>query len=1087
MSRTTEAFKDAVKEIASDIANNPFVKVAAAAAADFQETTAGKIWRGTEAFEGMPENPNNPLQHIPMPRGAGASATQSKSRASKQKNKTTRPLSQAELKRRAEIKRTNAVYAEKMKEKMTALNESIKKAETELKNLPKAKRSANQNGNQYESFTPEEQRTTQNISNAFHNVGSIAYDIGTTIEAFGGDPKVAARFQKFGAGMSRVAAGVAIFAANPIVGAFAILAGAATCFKSLFGADKPDPMAEMFNQLLGEIRGFRKEVMDELHQLRSELQHIGQVLQEEIRAVGRMVAQVLENQKITYNAVQRTFECILRVERKLDEHSKISESALKSIAEYKLTEASFNIKQFTTGKRIDLNEADIHTLALWLTSELKKPTFNGSVYAGMGLDRTLPLLVNHLDPQEPVTMPGFLAAQLRHLFGSIIPEEFSELPAYEMHNEVVNLFLSSVKNSEIVSPDSQEEICRVIQKNYQSYADFISFLKNNPHVWESLFNLYDTYRDKVGLRINNDGKCDASEQEKLNESLNQMEEKRLLLCALIKFVGSDCLPDTAKRIEKLESIKQIKETQEFKMAPAIRTAPTNFPMETAFDRLRYNTRIGNRAGMDRKHLWDWEFNTNEAYHKVPRCKGNGRQQTTIGFWQQTTDMLYLNLTQEKDSNGNMLYTPFSRSELIQLINVQGDSRLRAQHFCNPTGTHYLRVCNYSMQFLCASYGEKINAGVGPFDEPESNILHENRKKPTAHYYQLCREGKLKEAENFLFEKNNPAKLRTNRSEYVNPYCLLMLVSIAGGWKIFEDFIKQYPLKDDYNFTIGHFNDSRFVNKEGTVEYLKEDFYFTKPLGNSGRTAIEIAAEHGRADVVEGILKLGVLPSVDILRNAAKLALEQGHFAIARKLNENKLFTYIVNGKAALCTVNLLTPEEVAHLDLNLPPVVQPAIPVASQSAVESTREKEIKELKENVKKDQEEFKKLLPKEKPRATPINPQQDTAAVDKAAEQESEVSESESESKENTMPDNDGYETAEGEDDLLNEEIIACGLINAQIIKTGGHGMRSIPVSNFPTKLEQARFFKLLEREKPGKLCSQKGVDGKEVAITVKLRTI
>lgn len=165
-------------------------------------------------------------------------------------------------------------------------------------------------------------------------------------------------------------------------------------------------------------------------------------------------------------------------------------------------------------------------------------------------------------------------------------------------------------------------------------------------------------------------------------------------------------------------------------------------------------------------------------------------------------------------------------------------------------------------------------------------------KNAFHYHKLFSKGKLAEAK--LFSEQN----------IVDPTCLLFLVSITGQLTIFENFVKQFPLAENFNYfpavensTLTPFTFAIQFGRKNVVAFLlqkikQEDI---ARISIEAKSAAQYAREKGFEDIAVMLenAQNGILPSV-ATTSAESSDYEQGLKKMCADVeaSKTKLATYV---------------------------------------------------------------------------------------------------------------------------------------------------------------------------------------------------
>jgi hypothetical protein len=671
-------------------------------------------------------------------------------------------------------------------------------------------------------------------------------------------------------------------------GVLSLTAGAV----SLFGGDGPN-----YNGVLSEIHA---EINALRREYRADLLRVAEALQNDIRTVGKMVAQVMVNQQIILNAVHQALDSLDQIKTLLTEHVQTTGATLTHIATKDLRKARFIIEQYLDGTGISPDKPvlieTLTELQRWLKTELKHPVINDEQLSRVSSER----MVEILNQQSTLNMPGLIASRLRFLFGNdIVDEKYTKLPSMEVFQSTAALFLLGAQKSQLFSTDAWEAMCQDIQNTFKLYSEFSHSLKGNTRLWQALFDLYDTRRDLVGMFVPAAGwkTVDSShtpiyEQYKL--ALSQMEEIRLLLCALVHYVEGESSRLLMERILNLDSASDInKDNAQVKYA---NTAVSAASIKTPAEQYRFNIRSS------KIHL------AIEAW--MPRCGKIFMSEDLFisddvqKYIQRAVDVLFTNLLMPRIREHDKTYAtgtylagsgsyysyeallsqPNVLNEVLQhtelkpytfgqlVLNLISGYDLKKMHFISsfrPSSPgKNLEYTEEHPRYYAANWGRTSHFFSRSQDEMaliyavQNGGLFLNKLRMAFEYFKLSSQGRLVDAA--LFSEKNK----------LDHEALLFLVAILGRWDIFDYFVRHFPLPDGFKYI-------RTLDGGSVTPFLSD--YLHTPDGGK-LTPLMLAAQHGREDVVNGLI-LNMTPAEIMKRSfenktAAQLALEQGFYKIA---------------------------------------------------------------------------------------------------------------------------------------------------------------------------------------------------------------
>jgi hypothetical protein len=723
-------------------------------------------------------------------------------------------------------------------------------------------------------------------------------------------------------------------------GVLSLTAGAV----SLFGGDGPNYNGAL-SEIHAEINALRREY-------RADLLRVAEALQNDIRTVGKMVAQVMVNQQIILNAVYQALDGLDQIKTLLTEHVQTTGATLTHIATKDLRKARFIIEQYLDGTGISPDKPvlteTLTELQRWLKTELKHPVINDEQLSRVSSER----MVEILNQQSALNMPGLIASRLRFLFGNdIVDEKYTKLPSMEVFQSTAALFLLGAQKSQLFSADAWEAMCQDIQNTFKLYSEFTNSLKGNTRLWQALFDRYHHHRDRLGRML-----WKAPKQIPDALVLDEMEELRSILAHVATWIGDQS--DLAQRVSALDSkhhiihfvqtghrplhaekvvgpvdsyhrdlqwgIKALAKdtwTEEFTTPASLQ----HHPLQIAADKLYLNLTQHSpgetlfATGYKPEHryaLWLYQstgtsyvrpyipdpfsYIIRKTYERTGSYAGDYIAEQKSDYPYQvpssqlnmpvlslsTPAMMFMYLSAERKKPADIKEATYDRY-LIEAIlrapgqglvppNTAGTSDYRREYRSFDAETHrsaaqesrdfnsLLHVTYVTKYFPPNStFANRLPHGASinlysfnpelPQDYRAFSSLNSDEIKTIQSlykFYTLYASGYLKEAESFLTQ-------HSFNQDYEKSY-LLFMVAILGRWDIFEAFEKKYPLNGKYNEAI----------KGGSL------------------TPLMLAAQHGREDVVKGILSNFASTSTLITtqsfdkKTAGQYALEQGFYKIA---------------------------------------------------------------------------------------------------------------------------------------------------------------------------------------------------------------
>ncbi|MFI4955498.1 MAG: hypothetical protein ACHP9Y_06250, partial [Gammaproteobacteria bacterium] len=212
------------------------------------------------------------------------------------------------------------------------------------------------------------------------------------------------------------------------------------------------------------------------------------------------------------------------------------------------------------------------------------------------------------------------------------------LPPLEIYQSTAALYLLGTHK---LGPDREQRICEDIQNTLQLYSDFINNVKGNARLWQALFDLYDTHRDKVGRIMYVTNRSNVGELAK-SPALLAMEETRILLTALVSWVEGDSpLGEKTRRILGMDNLESILKLSILDAQQKRATIPAE---ATPVEKYRYELRLGLTA----LNCDAWS-----PYLTIP-VKPSG--------FKTAVDMLFLNLIQEPVHGSDKVFSLRSDSD-----------------------------------------------------------------------------------------------------------------------------------------------------------------------------------------------------------------------------------------------------------------------------------------------------------------------------------------------------------------------------------------------------------------------------------------
>lgn len=648
-------------------------------------------------------------------------------------------------------------------------------------------------------------------------------------------------------------------------GYFAIAAGVTVLLTMAFQSDDDDKNDAMFALMQG------------IHQL------------------GQMLQQVLENQVRIHDTLQVTLNAVLAVEARLKQHQAETRASLGFISTLELQNACLALrgdltKSNTVSLTKDARRQALSTLENWLKQHLFSPAITMSASATASSTLAIELLSSH----SPMNIMGFVMAQLKsHLGDKLIPRQYSQLPPLPLFIEVSQLFLQGVMKAELPSDDAGENICKKIDSVIHDYIEMADFLRTSSEIWTALFAQYEHHRDEIGRVLigvgfdNNDQTINERithdlTRMRMMDALDRMEEKRLLLHALVQFAFDGKTPTALHdNVMALQSKKQFLQTKNSELYHARNSFPLR-SSQTEQEKLLTIARAG--------------YPLNNFSHGGSAIDYIAEQDSIVSKYQQNrktaVDLSYTALCQQDiDLNTRIrksgdYHSSWWESSLAMRIALNcGQYDLPLLYIAAGFDRSFLTQDTIGLLQQNANmtvYGQELAILIASTLRNDG-VLNRYKLQRAFKYYKLMTHGELAQADQMI-------------EEGVDAYCVLWLVALLGNWNFFE----RLNAEVEFASPLGTF---QFFRWGGGV--LPVDFGSSGPLSvlkTSTFTPLMVAAHHGRIDVIEGLITqynlgqdIGIANILDPNQlnpgssfcpfSAAGFAFAQGYFDIAQRLHD----------------------------------------------------------------------------------------------------------------------------------------------------------------------------------------------------------
>ena len=706
-----------------------------------------------------------------------------------------------------------------------------------------------------------------------------------------------------GAGASSAGSMGALAAAGPYI---AIAAGAMVLGSALFGKKKKDDgLAKAFEALFAALQ-----------------------------QIGKMVQQVLKNQEMMFGVMQVTLKAV----RDLESRVMLQHKEMRAVTNFIMTkdleskllllqmdlQGTSAVSMTRDDKRLAFQE-----LTIWLRRHLSHSSMNQLASSSASPKLAVEILREY--QHSPWMMIGFVAAQLKSRLGSVIPDQFLHLPPLPLYMHTARIFLlARARATDIASDDACASLCDDMKAQIAQYQGFVDFLKTNKQVWVALLDQFEHKRNMVGRAISNadvkntddtlgDQVSDEVKRMSLMQSLDELESTRLLLQTTGVLVGLSADADLKVRIEGLES----------KSAVLVLTgkqlhAPRTDYHSAIEDRDESKMRLAMRSGVPSKKTYASGSPMNHIFYAAYNQWGKGlgsALRSSIDFTYYLAKYLsdhvrdndvmgYMDMGTNPSQKGH--YRSWWKKNTPSRMSLgSGDYGAMILQVAMGYRPDWMKVSKRDyLSPLESCHGGQPESRVwgllsagrnGVFDVKdaetlmvcaatlrESGLLSAKKLRNAYAYYQAMDRGELAFAESVLTSEGG-----------VDTYSLLWLVALLGRWELFTPFVT----RPDLNIaqTLGHFEFYNEGRSRFTSRHCKHhrgwyplEFCPGKKANlaeqDSGTTPLMVAAEHGRADVIEGLIALhdvghdiGLATCWSNGTSAATRAFERGFFEIAKRL------------------------------------------------------------------------------------------------------------------------------------------------------------------------------------------------------------
>lgn len=686
-----------------------------------------------------------------------------------------------------------------------------------------------------------------------------------------GDRITGRKLAVIGSALSQASAGAALLSVPQAsllqtIGGFSSWISAGAVFVSLFMSDDDE----------GENEG--------MQMLMSALVQLGQALQ-----------QVLRNQEFIMDLMQATMKSIHDVDSRLRQLHSESQEAFEFIASLELQNACLALQDdLNQSNAVSMTTEDrrkaLSTLERWLKQHLFSPLMTKSSSG----PTTAALAVEFMSRQQDLSLnlTGFVMTQLQsHLGEAIVPSKFTQLPPLLLFTGVSHLFLQAVLKAKVDSDDACSNLLSKLQNVIDSYRELAELVQHSDQLWSSLFKQYEHQRNMVGRAMaavkfpNQDVPLHSLithdlKGRNLMDALDQMEEIRLFLIFLVEFAfdSSNSLI-LHQKVQVLESKQQILSTFASSFYKNRGSQLAYYLNQSTNDDIQLALCSG--ADLNLVYSGGNIFNYT-GYLMIVKWYASTRQH----LHQWSVDRVHLAMKHSSSNdklNANMLstYIPWRTWPALNY----------AMSMCSNMGMYgfglLLMIAGFSQPWdkeslINSSWWAETAADTAReyqmFISSTINrdgVLNRFKLVRAFEYYRACENGEIQKA-NVMVQ------------EGVDANCVLWLVALLGKWYVFERLQASVNLSQNlgkFNFGYSSFNRG-FV----TSELQGHGSSFAQ---ESSYTPLMVAAEHGRIDVIEGLIRemesgydIGITRILSFSKaSSATLAFKEEHFAIAKRLSD----------------------------------------------------------------------------------------------------------------------------------------------------------------------------------------------------------
>lgn len=660
--------------------------------------------------------------------------------------------------------------------------------------------------------------------------------------------------------------------------------------------------------------------------------------------LGMMLKQVLQNQQKIADTLDVILKSVLDVEARVKQHQTETRATLSFISTYQLQDACLAIqgdlaKTNAVSLTSDARREALSILERWLNQHL--------FHAGISREASGPtsskLAVETLASYPAMNTMGFILVQLQaHLGAEHVPNEFLHLPPLNLFIHVAQLFLTGILSTELPSDDGCEALCKKLVDIVQIYEKLIHHLRMESVIWDALFKQYEHQRNMVGRAlaaanipnqavpidslVSNDLK-----RRNLMDALDQMEERRLLLVRLIEFAFDGHLKTVLhQKVQALESKQHILSTPASSFHQ-YRGTQYYYPENATKD--DSGMQLALRAGVDLNlaHLGG-----NVLNYIGCRMVNEWGNRPYAKQWE--TDLMHLvmrhsSANERLDASMMSIYRPAGTwpEDNYAMTMASNKSRygfallLMIAGFSKPWDRESLLNSDWAAESsnMAREYQMFLSSTIRP-----DGILNRYKLARAFEYYQACENGEVQKANTMI-------------QEGVDADCVLWLVALLGNWSVFERLNRPIHLAQTlgtFKFTASHHyrgyvtlelshdpavSPWRTSHSDGQVRFSQQAKY----------TPLMVAAEHGRIDVIEGLIHqqevgcdIGISHTLLWGASAATLAFTQGHFDIAQRL-------YDLGSPLTTQEVDALNAKVLPHAPLTVAP--NPLLAILEQSRIET--------------------------------------------------------------------------------------------------------------------------------------------------------